>query len=96
MIELLQAVGVPAGLSQSNEELINDPQPQSKGQFIETDHPEVGRRLTLGMRRVFSAIPERRYETSPMVGQHNDRVFHDLLGMSHDEINRLIDEWVIY
>lgn len=96
VMERLQAVGVPAGPSQNNEALVNDPQLQSRGQFIETDHPEVGRRLTMGMQGMFSAIPERKYEPAPLVGQHNNEVFHDLLGLSHDEINRLIEEKVIY
>ena len=96
VMERLQAAGVPAGPSQNNVELINDPQLQARGQFIETDHPEVGRRLTMAMQGMFSAIPERRYEPSPLLGQHNDKVFHDLLGVSHDEIKRLIDEQVIY
>ena len=96
VMERLQAAGVPAGPSQNNEELVNDPQLQSRGQFIETDHPEVGRRLTMAMQGIFGAIPERRYEPAPLLGQHNDKVFHDLLGLSHDEIKRLIDEQVIY
>ena len=50
----------------------------------------------MAMQGIFSAIPERRYEPAPLLGQHNDKVFHDLLGLSHDDINRLIDEKVIY
>ena len=95
-MERLQAAGVPAGPSQNNVDVMNDPQLQSRGQFIEMDHPEVGRRLTMAMQGMFSAIPERRYEPAPLLGQHNDKVFHDLLGLSHDEISRLIDEQVIY
>jgi len=96
VMERLQAVGVPAGPSQNNEELINDPQLQHRGQFIETDHPEVGRRVSMGMQGQFSTIPERKYGPSHLLGQHNNEVFHDLLGLSHDEITRLIDEQVIY
>ena len=96
IMEQLQAVAVPSGPCQNNEELINDPQLQSRNQFIELDHPEVGKRLTMAMQGIFSAIPERRYEPAPLLGQHNDQVFHDLLGLPHHEIERLIEEQVIY
>ena len=48
------------------------------------------------MQGVFSAIPERKYEASPLIGQHNDEVFHDFLGLSREEIDRLVEEEVIY
>ena len=95
-MELLQAVGVPAGPSQDSLELINDPQLGYRGQFIEIEgHPEVGRRLQMAMQGVFSGIPERRYLPAPVYDQHNDKVFHDILGLPHDEINRLIEMLVI-
>ena len=96
VMERLQAVGVPAGPSQNNEALINDPQLQFRDQFIITDHPEVGRQMSMGMQGVFSAVPERKYGASPLIGQHNDDVFHGFLGMSREEIDRLVKEEVIY
>ena len=96
VMERLQAVGVPAGPSQNNEALINDPQLQFRNQFIETDHVEVGRRVSMGLQGQFSAIPERRYNAAPAMGQHNEEVFHDFLGLSREEIDRLVEEEVIY
>ena len=96
VMERLQAVGVPAGPSQNNEALINDPQLQFRDQFIETDHPEVGVRMSMGMQGRFSAVPERKYGASPLIGQHNDEVFRGFLGMSREEVDRLVEEEVIY
>ena len=96
VMERLQAVGVPAGPSQNNEELINDPQLQFRDQFVETDHFEIGKRVSMGLQGQFSAIPERKYKAAPAIGQHNKEVFHDFLGLSQEEIEQLMDEEVIY
>jgi benzylsuccinate CoA-transferase BbsF subunit len=93
--EQLQAVGVPAGPSQNNLDLSNDPQLQHRGQFIEIDHPETGQRIQMAMQGIFSAIPERRYSHSPVLDQDNYMVFHDILGLSQEEIDQLIAEEVI-
>ena len=92
----LQAEGISAGPSQNNLDMINDPQLQHRGQFIEIDHPETGKRLQMGMQGIFSAIPERRYSHSPVLDQDNHFVFHDILGVSEDEIEQLTEEGVIY
>lgn len=96
VMERLQAVGVPAGPSQNNEALLNDPQLQFRDQFVETDHIEIGKRVSMGLQGRFSAIPERKYGAAPAIGQHNEEVFHDFLGLSREEIEQLMEEQVIY
>ena len=95
VMETLQRAAVPAGPSQNSEELASDPQLKHRNQFIELDHPEMGLRQYMAMQGIFSAIPERRYTASPVYDQHSHYVFHDLLGLPEDEIERLIEEGVI-
>ena len=52
--------------------------------------------MSMGLQGQFSAIPERRYNAAPAMGQHNEEVFHDFLGLSREEIDRLVEEEVIY
>ena len=47
------------------------------------------------MQGVFSAIPERRYSPAPAFDRDNNKVFHDILGLSKDKIARLVEEGVI-
>ncbi len=96
VMEKLQKVGVAAGPSQNSRDLINDPQLRHRNQFIEMDHPEAGRRLTMAAPALFSAIPERRYFPAPLLDQHNRRVFGELLGMSQQEIDSLTEAGVIF
>ena len=47
------------------------------------------------MQGIFSAIPERQYFPAPAFDKDNDKVFHEILGLSKDEIARLVEEGVI-
>lgn len=92
---LLQAAGVPAGPVHNVEELTNDPHLRARDQFKEITHPEVGTTLAPGLPINLSAVPNLRYESAPLIGEHNQYVFSDLLGLDNNEIDRLIEEGVI-
>ena len=94
VMQILQKAGVAAGPSVSMEELINDAHLGERGFFVETDHPEVGRRSMVGLPWKTSTCPD--YQSAPLLGQHNEYVFMELLGMPDSEFVRLVDERVIY
>jgi len=92
---LAQAAGVPAGPVHNVEELTNDPHLKARDQFKEITHPEVGTTLAPGLPINLSAVPNLRYESAPLIGEHNQYVFSDLLGLDNNEIGSLIEEGVI-
>lgn len=96
--QMLQQVGLAAFPTYSVEDLVKDPHMQSRGLFVEVDHaePDVGRRLTQGLPFRLSAIPHVEYAPAPLLGQHNEYVFGEILGMSRDEISQLVEERVLY
>lgn len=94
--EMLQKVGVAAFPSLSNRDLVEDPHLNERGFFEEWDHPEIGKRKYDGLLWKMSKTPGKINRRAPLVGEHNDYVFGELLGMSQDEINELIDKKVIY
>lgn len=94
--EMLQKVGVAAFPSLSNRDLVEDPHLNERGFFEEWDHPEIGKRKYDGLLWKMSKTPGKINRRAPLVGEHNDYVFGELLGMSQDEINKLIDKKVIY
>jgi len=95
VMEMLQKAGVPAGPSFDTGELIDDPHFQSRRLCLEMDHPEVGPRMAAGLPPKWSGI-EPHYSHAPLFGEHNSYVFHDLLGLSEEEIVQLVEEKVIY
>lgn len=89
-MDLLQGAGVPAGIVANAEDLFRDPQLQHRRAFITLDHPEIGsHQITTAAFRssAFSNLPR---SPAPLMGQHNEHVLRDFLGMSDDEIADLV------
>jgi benzylsuccinate CoA-transferase BbsF subunit len=94
--ELLQNVGVAAFPVLSNRGLVEDPHLNERGFFEEWDHPEIGRKKYDGVLWKMSKTPGKIRFPAPLVGQHNNYVFGELLGLPKEEIAKLIAEKVIY
>lgn len=93
--DLCQAAGVAAFPPQMNKELAEDPHMNSRGFFVEKEHPEVGVRKHAGMPWRMSGTPSEVWRAAPVMGQDNDYVFGGLLGMSATQIAELVAREVI-
>ena len=84
----LARAGVAAAPSRDALDLFHDPHLQARGAFVEVDHPGVGPRRFAGPPWIMSegGIEPRH---APMLGEHNDYVLRQLLGMTEDEIATL-------
>ena len=91
----LQEHGVPAAPVSSIADLLLDPQLRARGTFVEVDHP-LGFRETIYGAYVKTSGFSVDVRPGPCIGQDNDRVFRDLLGLGDAEVRRLIDEKVIF
>ncbi|HWO93832.1 MAG TPA: CoA transferase [Dehalococcoidia bacterium] len=91
----LQAAGVPAAPCSSAASLLEDPQVLERGTLPEIDHPETGPRRVVGLPGRLGALTWD-YRRAPCFGEHNDDVYGGLLGLSRDEIDRLVAEQVIF
>lgn len=96
VMHLLQSVGVAATPVYDTESLIADPQFQHRGFLASPGHPVTGDHPVAGIPGKYSAIDTLRYTPAPCLGQDNEYVFGDLLGLSAAEITRLQEEKVIY
>ena len=63
--------------------------------FVDIDHPEMGRVRLARLPWRLNDNPRGNYEHAPLLGEHNDYVFGELLGMSGEEIARLKEEQII-
>ncbi|MDP6455556.1 MAG: CoA transferase, partial [SAR202 cluster bacterium] len=59
------------------------------------DHPVAGEVELPGLPLSFSATPAEAIKPAPTLGQHNERVYSEWLGLSIDEISRLSAEGTI-
>jgi len=78
----------------SNEDLFNDPHCREREYLVTVQHPEVGQLYALAPPWKFSVTPTRVTRPAPVLGEHNDYVFGELLGMSQDDIAILANEGV--
>ena len=92
---LLQKQGVAAGVVQSAGDLAQDPQLNERGFFIELDHPELGKTISDATPIRLSDTPARYSRPAPLLGQDNENVYGELLGLSETELGRLKKQGVI-
>ena len=88
----LQAAGVAAFPTMTNQDLAEDPHLDGRGFFVDLPHPEVGARHHAGIPWRLSATPCAVETAAPCLGEHNRRVLADVLGYSAAEIDALTAE----
>ena len=82
----LQNAGVAAGVVQNGRDMFEDPQLAARGHYRKLVHPEAGPARYDGPPFTLSDTP-LDVRPAPMLGEHNEYVFRDLLGLSEDEIS---------
>lgn len=94
VMESLQSMGVPAGVVLSAEGQFNDSQIRYRNFFRNLDHQVIGRHAYDGFSFDLSRTPGS-LAAAPTLGQHNEYVYKEILGMNEEEIGDLIAEGVI-
>ena len=94
MMRRLQDVGVSAAPVMTGEAIFNDPHYQERGLLEFVDHPSCGPYFMPGAAWKMSATPSGVRWHAPRLGEHNEQVFGELLGMSADAIAELEAEGV--
>src|SRR5262249_28595578 len=96
IIDRLWPAGVPVAKVIMPHELIGNPQLDARGFFEQVPHPVTGLNLHGGYPVRFSAGPERLHRRhAPTLGQDNEAILRDLLGLSDDEIRQLRRDGII-
>lgn len=96
VMDLLQAAGVAAGAVQTAQDLNeHDPQLRARGTFFELDHPVIGPARFEGTPIRFSRTRPHTWRSAPLLGEDNDYVFGEILGLPADEIADLENQGVI-
>lgn len=96
VMNLMQEVGVPAAVVQSGEDLLeHDEHLRVRGAYVVSEHIEAGRLTHDTGYFQLSKTPGKVYRSGPVLGQDNDYVYRDLLGMTEEEMDELIVEGVL-
>ena len=94
MVKELADAGLMAAPSRDWKDLYADPHLKARQAFVPVAHPEMG---TIDIARVPWLISDCPTPTqcAPMLGQHNEDVFKELLGLGDDEIADLEEKDII-
>ncbi|MCC6531614.1 MAG: CoA transferase [Burkholderiales bacterium] len=92
----LQSAGVAAFPSYSAQDIAEDPHLAERGIITPLASAEGEQRKVVGAPWRFQRTPARIERWTPKLGEHNDHVFGDLLGLASNEIRELIEAKVIY
>ena len=92
---LLQKQGVAAGAVQAASDLVRDPQLNGRGFFIELDHPGLGKTVSDAVPIRLSETPAKYSRAAPLLGQDNEYVYGELLGLSRGELTELKKQGII-
>jgi crotonobetainyl-CoA:carnitine CoA-transferase CaiB-like acyl-CoA transferase len=96
-MRLLQARGVPAGVVQTAEDVLDhDEHLKARGYYVYLDHPEAGYNAYDGPQFRLSETPARLHGRSPLIGEHSEYVLRELLGYTDERIADLVANQVIY
>ena len=82
VMERLQAAGVPAGMVHNTAQAHEDPQLKALGFFQEVTHAEAGTHRYPGIMGQISCFPNSIRRPAPCLGEHNEYVYRELMGMS--------------
>lgn len=90
VMHLLQESVVRAGVVQGAEDLVGDPQLEHRHHFRSVTHPEVGQHLIEAPAFLLSSTPAELKMSAPCMGEHNEHVCTEILGMSDEEFVELV------
>ena len=94
--KLLQEAGVRAGAVQNAQDLNEtDPQLAHRGVFFQMDHPVIGEARFEGFPVDFDGMSADNWRSGPLLGEDNEYVFKELLGVADDEFAELTASGVI-
>jgi benzylsuccinate CoA-transferase BbsF subunit len=93
--DTLQGAGVAAVPVLDGAALAQDAHLRERGALEKVEHPIIGSRVMLGPPWRLSGTPAAIRRPSPCLGEHNNYVLGELLGMAGEEIEELVREGAV-
>jgi len=95
VLAMLQGAGIAAGVVQTGDDLLGDPQLKHREHYHALNHPVIGSHSYHAPAYRLSQTPCVIDKPAPCVGEHNQYVYKDILGFSDDEIADMLVNGVI-
>ena len=94
-MRILQSAGIPAGVVSDAQQLATDEHLEARGFYPRLTHPDAGTYPYPGQPIHLSATPATFRTDAPTLGEHNETILRDELGLSAEEYEALIEDGII-
>ena len=84
VLDRMDEFGVPAGLIYRAPDMLEDPHFKARDAIVSVPHPDFGELRMQNVAPKLSETPGGIRSPSPALGQHNDEIYGQLLGLSAD------------
>jgi len=91
VMAMLQKAGVAAGVVCNGRDQNEDPHLNARGFYKELEHSEIGKHRYMMPPFRLSRTPGEPSMPAPCLGQHNEYVYREILGMSDEEFIQLLN-----
>jgi crotonobetainyl-CoA:carnitine CoA-transferase CaiB-like acyl-CoA transferase len=95
IVTLLQEAGISSGVVQNAEDLSRDPQLLARKFFVQLDHPVLGMTVSGRSPIKFEQDTTVGWKAAPQLGQDNEYVFVELLGLTESEFSSCVEKGII-
>jgi formyl-CoA transferase len=95
VLDLMDQFGVPAGLIYRAPDMLEDPHFKARDAIVTVPHPDFGELKMQNVAPKLSATPGSVRSPSPGLGQHNDEIYLQVLGLAPQRYAELKEAKVI-
>ncbi|MDU2063219.1 MAG: CoA transferase [Sporomusaceae bacterium] len=92
---ILDEAGAPVSLVYSMEDIFADPHYAARENILAMPHPDFGTIKMPGIVPKLSATPGEVKWVGPKLGEHNEEVYSELLGLASKDVSELKDKGII-
>lgn len=93
IVDTLLAAGIPSGPINTIDRVVTDPHiAVAREMFVDLPHPVAGPMKVTGNQVKLTNHPVKIDRPAPTLGQHTEEILSEMLGMSHEEYQKLADE----
>jgi len=95
VVEQLNEAGIPCGPVNTVSQAFSDPQIRARKMIVELDRSGIGKIPVVGIPVKLSETPGEIKTLDPAIGEHNEEIYSDLLGLIPEQILQLKEEGVL-
>ena len=95
VVSLVRGAGLPCAKVATIDEVVEDPQVRHREMLVEIEHPTVGRFPMHGLNIHYSHTRQEIRRPAPLLGQHNEEIYGEWLGLDTQTVARLKENKII-